>query len=334
MTEESDLLAERREKLERLRKAGVEPFPHGFPDRAEIAAVREPHEGIESGRGDRAIATGSPGGCGPPRARQGRLPRPRDGTGQIQLHARADVLGDAYEACSTLDLGDIIGIEGRPSRSKRGELSIRADAWELLAKSLRPPPDKFHGLEDIETRYRRRELDLMANEETPRTIPDAGPAPSPRSAAGWTTEASWRSRPRCSSRSTAVRWPGRSPPTTTRSTGTSICGSRPSSTSSAAWSAASRRSTSSARTSVTRAYRSSTTPSSRCSSGTRPTRTTRRRATELEGLVAEVAQAVLGTTKIERDGGDDRALSALAARHAAGGDPRGDRHRHAGAPHP
>ena len=64
-----------------------------------------------------------------------------------------------------LDVGDIVGVEGIAFASKRGELSVRADAWELLAKSLRPPPEKFHGLEDVETRYRQRELDLMANEE-------------------------------------------------------------------------------------------------------------------------------------------------------------------------
>jgi lysyl-tRNA synthetase class 2 len=91
----------------------------------------------------------------------------RDGSGQIQLHARTDVLGpDSHERLVHLDLGDIIGVEGVAFRTKRGELSLRVDGWELLAKSLRPPPDKYHGLEDVETRYRRRELDLMANAET------------------------------------------------------------------------------------------------------------------------------------------------------------------------
>src|SRR5207344_1810423 len=90
----------------------------------------------------------------------------RDGTGQIQIQARVDELGDTYEGLLSLDIGDIVGIEGTVFTSKRGELSIRADAWELLSKSLRPPPEKFHGLEDVETRYRRRELDLMSNDET------------------------------------------------------------------------------------------------------------------------------------------------------------------------
>ena len=91
----------------------------------------------------------------------------RDGSGQIQLHAREDVLGaEAFELLVHLDLGDIVGVEGKAFATRRGELSLQVDRWRLLAKSLRPPPDKFHGLEDVETRYRRRELDLIANEET------------------------------------------------------------------------------------------------------------------------------------------------------------------------
>ncbi|HSD23569.1 MAG TPA: lysine--tRNA ligase [Solirubrobacterales bacterium] len=164
---QSDLLAERRAKLDRLREAGIEPYPHGFPDRTEIAAVRESHEGLEPGEetGDRYRIAGRLS------ARRGHGKASfldlRDGTGQIQVQARVDELGDdAYEGLMSLDIGDIVGIEGATFASKRGELTIRAEAWELLSKSLRPPPEKFHGLEDVETRYRRRELDLMANEES------------------------------------------------------------------------------------------------------------------------------------------------------------------------
>ena len=164
---ESDLLADRRAKLERLREEGIEPYPHAFPDRTEIAAVRESHQSIEAGEetDDRNRVAGRL------TARRGHGKASfldlKDGTGQIQIQARVDELGtDAYEGLLSLDIGDIVGIEGTVFASKRGELSIRADAWELLSKSLRPPPEKFHGLEDVETRYRRRELDLMANEET------------------------------------------------------------------------------------------------------------------------------------------------------------------------
>jgi lysyl-tRNA synthetase class 2 len=89
-----------------------------------------------------------------------------DLTGRLQLHARKDVLGDTYEDLVSLDLGDLIGVEGAPFRTRRGELSLRIDKWTLLAKAVRPLPDKYHGLTDVEQRYRHRELDLIANEET------------------------------------------------------------------------------------------------------------------------------------------------------------------------
>jgi lysyl-tRNA synthetase, class II len=89
-----------------------------------------------------------------------------DRSGKIQLHARKDVLGDDYEQLEELDLGDLIGVEGAPFRTRRGELSLRIDKWTMLAKSLRPPPDKYRGLADVEQRYRHREVDLIANEET------------------------------------------------------------------------------------------------------------------------------------------------------------------------
>ena len=164
--ESSELLAERRAKLERLREQGVEPFPHEFPERTEIAEVRERHEEIEAGAetDDRVRIAGRL------TARRGHGKASfldlRDGSGQIQVQARLDELGEGYERLLALDIGDIVGIEGIVFASKRGELSVRADSWRLLSKSLRPPPEKFHGLEDVETRYRKRELDLMANAET------------------------------------------------------------------------------------------------------------------------------------------------------------------------
>jgi lysyl-tRNA synthetase class 2 len=84
----------------------------------------------------------------------------------MQLHARQDVLGDeSFERLTGLDLGDLIGVDGTAMATRRGELSLKVEDWMLLAKSLRAPPEKFHGLEDTETRYRQRELDLIANEE-------------------------------------------------------------------------------------------------------------------------------------------------------------------------
>jgi lysyl-tRNA synthetase class 2 len=89
-----------------------------------------------------------------------------DGSGKIQLQSRSDVIGpEDHQRLVSMDLGDHIGIEGTAFKSRRGELTLRVDSWVPLAKSLRPLPDKFHGLEDVETRYRHRELDLIANPE-------------------------------------------------------------------------------------------------------------------------------------------------------------------------
>jgi len=164
----SQVLEDRREKLERIRAAGIEPFPHEFSGREDIAEVRAAHQGLQAG----AETDSRHRVAGRIVARRGHgkacFLDLRDGSGQIQLHARKDVLGDeAYELLVDLDLGDIVGAEGTAMATRRGgELSLAIDHWRLLAKSLRPPPDKFHGLEDTETRFRRRELDLIANEES------------------------------------------------------------------------------------------------------------------------------------------------------------------------
>jgi lysyl-tRNA synthetase class 2 len=166
----SDVLRDRREKLERLREAGIDPFPPEFEEREDISEVRAAHAGLAPG-----IETESRHRvAGRIVSRRGHgkacFLDLRDGSGQIQLHAREDLLGEEpYEVLVDLDLGDIIGVEGTALATRRGgELSLAIDRWRLLAKSLRPPPDKFHGLEDVETRYRHRELDLIANEESRR----------------------------------------------------------------------------------------------------------------------------------------------------------------------
>src|SRR5204863_3973531 len=161
---ESHVIAERREKLARLRDSGIEPFPHSFEGRREIASVRAEHEGLSAGE-ETEVRYRVAGRIA---ARRGHGKAAFfdlvDGSGRIQLHAREDLLGEeSFEALVGLDLGDLIGAEGTVFATKRGELSLRIDDWTLLAKSLRPPPDKYHGLEDVEVRYRRRELDLIAN---------------------------------------------------------------------------------------------------------------------------------------------------------------------------
>jgi lysyl-tRNA synthetase, class II len=162
----SELLAARRRKLEALRENGIEPFPHAYPGVRSIAEAKAPHEALEAGdeTDDRVRVAGRL------HARRGQGKAAfldlDDRTGRMQLHARVDVLGEeSLRALLDLDLGDLLGAEGTIFRTRRGELSLKLENWELLAKSLRPPPEKHHGLTDVETRFRHRELDLIANEE-------------------------------------------------------------------------------------------------------------------------------------------------------------------------
>jgi len=164
---EPHVIAERRAKLERLREQGIDPFPPEFAGRVEISTVHNAHGGIADGEETEA-----------PFRIAGRIAARRghgkaafidlvDASGKIQLHSRSDVLGEqAHELLISLDLGDFVGVDGVAFKTRRGELSLKLTGWTLLAKSLRPPPDKFHGLEDTELRYRHRELDLIANPET------------------------------------------------------------------------------------------------------------------------------------------------------------------------
>jgi lysyl-tRNA synthetase, class II len=167
-TEEgSELLAARRAKLDRLRADGIEPFPHAFPGGQPIASIHAAHADLPAG--EDSDARYRVAGRLHARRGQGRMAflDLDDRSGRIQLQAKIDVLGEErMERLLELDLGDIIGVDGLAFRSKRGELTLRVEDFALLAKSLRPPPDKFHGLQDTETRFRHRELDLIANEET------------------------------------------------------------------------------------------------------------------------------------------------------------------------
>ena len=163
---EDELLATRREKLERLRAGGVEPFPHTYPGVVPVAAVHAAHAELPAGEdSDERYRV-----AGRLHARRGQGKMAfldlDDRSGRIQLQAKADVLGpERMERLLDLDLGDIVGVDGLAFRSRRGELSLRVEDFEVLAKSLRAPPDKFHGLQDVETRFRHRELDLIASQE-------------------------------------------------------------------------------------------------------------------------------------------------------------------------
>ncbi len=164
--EQLDVFAARRQKLADLRGAGVEPFPYTFAGAEPIASVRAAHGGLEAG--EETSVSHRVAGRLAARRGQGKMAFLDlvDRSGRLQLQARVDELGpDRMALLLDLDLGDLIGVEGVAFNSRRGELSLRVTDFQLLAKSLRPPPDKHHGLTDIETRFRHREADLLSNED-------------------------------------------------------------------------------------------------------------------------------------------------------------------------
>jgi lysyl-tRNA synthetase class 2 len=169
----TQLIAERRAKAQRLRESDSAAFPYSFPGAEPIEAILAAYAHLSDG--DETEDAHRVAGRIAARRGAGRAAFLDlvDRSGKIQLHARADVLGkEAFERLTSLDLGDLIGVDGAPLRSRHGELTLRVDGFQILAKALRPPPDKHHGLTDVETRHRRRELDLIANEDTRRLFAD------------------------------------------------------------------------------------------------------------------------------------------------------------------
>jgi len=168
-----ELIAERRAKAQRLRDSDPGAFPYSFKDAEPVGRVLDAYAHLAAGDetedlhrvAGRITARRGAGGAA--------FLDLVDRTGKIQLHARLDVLGEeAFERLTSLDLGDVIGVEGAALRSRRGEISLRVDRFAILAKALRPPPDKHAGLSDVQTRYRRRELDLMASGDARRLFMD------------------------------------------------------------------------------------------------------------------------------------------------------------------
>jgi lysyl-tRNA synthetase class 2 len=158
---------DRRSKLERLREQGIDPFPHEFDGVVPIAEVHAAHDDLEAGAetdvayrvAGRMIARRGHGGAA--------FLDLVDRSGKLQLQAKLDVLGgESFELLTSLDVGDLIGVDGTAFKSRRGELTLLVREWKLLAKSLREVPKEYYGIKDIETRYRHREIDLLANEDT------------------------------------------------------------------------------------------------------------------------------------------------------------------------
>ena len=163
--DENKLIAERRHKLSALRTAGTPAFPNDFR-RDSLAS--ELHLGFGEMEGA-ALEAQAVRVCVAGRMMLRRIMgkasfvKIQDSSGQIQLFLQRDSLGEHYEAFKGWDIGDILGAEGTLFKTKTGELSVRVESLRLLVKSLRPLPDKWHGLADTEARYRQRYVDLIMN---------------------------------------------------------------------------------------------------------------------------------------------------------------------------
>ncbi len=164
MEPENELIAQRREKLEALRARGVEPFGRAFETSGSIAEVRQKFKEGDSLRAAGRITAHRDMG-------KSHFVDLRDATGRIQAYFHEKEIGAAaMEIFNLLDLGDFIGVEGVCFLTKTGEPTLKARRFEVLAKALRPPPEKWHGLQDVEARYRQRYVDLVANEQSRETF--------------------------------------------------------------------------------------------------------------------------------------------------------------------
>jgi len=166
-SEENKLIAERRAKLEQLRGAG-NAFPNDYRRNALAAQLHSAFGDRDAQWLEANPARVNVGGRMLFKRVMGKasFAKIADRTGQIQLFLQQDALGEAYEAFKSWDVGDIIGAAGVLFKTRTGELSVRVDTLRLLVKSLRPLPDKWHGLADTETRYRQRYVDLIVNESS------------------------------------------------------------------------------------------------------------------------------------------------------------------------
>ncbi len=162
----NELMRIRREKMAAIAARGIEPFgrKYNFTHHArEIIGDFAKLEGQTVRLAGRIVAIRGHG--------KASFAHLMDMSGRVQLYLRQDVLGDAvYEEFGLMDIGDIVGVEGEVFRTQKGEISVKATSLQFLAKSLRPLPEKWHGLKDVETRYRQRYLDLIVNPEVRDTF--------------------------------------------------------------------------------------------------------------------------------------------------------------------
>ena len=164
MTEEDEpeVIRDRRKKLERLRAAGIDPYSRGFKPTHSTTGAR-----ALLGAAERTEPVAVAGRLMVKRLMGGSaFADLQDQAGRIQLFASREILGERdYDLFAELDAGDLVGVKGPIFRTRRGEVTVEVHSFQLLTKSLRPLPEKWHGLKDVEIRYRQRYVDLIANAE-------------------------------------------------------------------------------------------------------------------------------------------------------------------------
>ncbi len=167
--EENKFFRERLEKVKKLRAMGIDPYPYSFQGYTFSSQILDTYSALKPGESTQQVV-----------AVMGRLMTRRemgkasfghvqDQEGQIQVYFREEDL-ENHAVLSYVDLGDIIGVRGEVFKTKKGEVTVWAREFELLCKSLRPLPEKFHGLQDQEIRYRQRYVDLIANPHVKKTF--------------------------------------------------------------------------------------------------------------------------------------------------------------------
>ncbi|MEJ2682772.1 MAG: lysine--tRNA ligase [Candidatus Sulfobium sp.] len=167
MEESNELIKQRIKKAEELREMAVAPYGGPFYAADRAAELSGKYGGTSKGELEADAVRCSLAGRIVALRDFGKaaFAHIQDSTGRIQIYLKRDVLGEKHALLKKLDVGDIVGVEGRLFRTKTDELTVEVESFELLTKSIRPLPEKWHGLKDVETRYRQRYVDLIVNPE-------------------------------------------------------------------------------------------------------------------------------------------------------------------------
>jgi len=173
MSELNEFVKIRIEKLKALREKGINPYPSAAYDQSHHSfEIVDKFRDLQPGEHKEDVKVSVAGRLMTIRDMgKSIFAHIQDGKGRIQIYVRKDTLGEqVFEVFKLLDLGDIIGVKGFPFKTKTGEVSIHAQSVEVLSKSLHPMPEKWHGLTDVEARYRNRYVDLMVNDDVRKTF--------------------------------------------------------------------------------------------------------------------------------------------------------------------